>query len=53
MFLQRIGGKEDAHMLEQDEQRDELREKIGEKPSEPKFLITVKGLGYRLNRLQV
>ena len=27
-----------------------LREKIEEKPSEPKFLITVKGLGYRLNR---
>lgn len=27
-----------------------LREKIEEKPSEPAFLITVKGLGYRLNR---
>lgn len=26
-----------------------LREKIEEKPSEPAFLITVKGLGYRLN----
>lgn len=26
-----------------------LREKIEEKPSEPVFLITVKGLGYRLN----
>lgn len=26
-----------------------LREKIEEKPSEPKFLITVKGLGYRMN----
>ena len=27
-----------------------LREKIEEKPSEPAFLITVKGLGYRMNR---
>ena len=27
-----------------------LREKIEEKPSEPEFLITVKGLGYRMNR---
>lgn len=26
-----------------------LREKIEEKPSEPAFLITVKGLGYRMN----
>lgn len=26
-----------------------LREKIEEKPSEPEFLITVKGLGYRMN----
>lgn len=26
-----------------------LREKIEEKPSEPVFLITVKGLGYRMN----
>ena len=27
-----------------------LREKIEEMPSEPVFLITVKGLGYRMNR---
>ncbi len=27
-----------------------LREKIEEKPSEPAFLITVKGFGYRMNR---
>ncbi len=27
-----------------------LREKIEEKPSEPAFLITVKGLGYRMNK---
>ena len=27
-----------------------LREKIEEKPSEPAFLIAVKGLGYRMNR---